>query len=98
MNVVKIKDIELDLAKLNRKTYEPPEKVLKYLNDYLHPYEGIELSLRGGWGMEEAVPQFKIPTKRSQNRVLYPKISIHFRKISDYGTSSLLRGAVDGAN
>lgn len=67
MNVVKIEDIELDLAKLNRKTCELPEEVLKYLNDYLHPYEGIELSLRGGWGMEEAVSQFKIPTKRSPN-------------------------------
>ena len=70
MNVVKIEDIELDLTKLNRKTCELPEKVLKYLNDYLLPYEGIELPLRGGWGMEEAVPQFKIPTKRTPNRVL----------------------------
>jgi len=37
---------------------------------------------------EEAILQFKIPTKRSQNRALYRKISIPFRKISDYGTSS----------
>jgi hypothetical protein len=54
--------------------------------------------IRGTKRILEAVSQFKIPTKRSQNRVLYPKISIHFRKISDYGTSSLLRGVVDGAN
>jgi len=50
MNVIKIENIELDLTKLNRKTYELPEKILKYLNDYLLLDESIELSLRGGWG------------------------------------------------
>ena len=52
MRMVKIEGIELDVAKLNNKTYELPEKVLRYFNDYLLPDENIELSLRGGWGME----------------------------------------------
>jgi len=45
----------------------------------------------------EAVSQFKISTKRSPNEALYRKISIQFRKISNYGTSSLLRGGTAGA-
>jgi len=46
----------------------------------------------------EAVPQSKISAKRSPNRGLYRKISIHIRKISNHGTSSLFQGGVDGAN
>ncbi|CAD7768437.1 Bacterial PH domain protein [Candidatus Methanoperedenaceae archaeon GB37] len=52
MTKVQIEDIELDLTKLNKKLYELPKKVLKYLNDYLLPDEDIELSLRGAWGTE----------------------------------------------
>ena len=37
----------------------------------------------------EAVSQFKITTKRSPQRALDWKISIRFRKISNYGTASL---------
>lgn len=40
---------------------------------------------------KEAVSQFKIMTKRRPNRELYLKISIQFRKISNYGTASKLR-------
>jgi len=36
----------------------------------------------------EAVPQFKNSAKRSPSRALYRKISIQYRKISNYGTSS----------
>jgi hypothetical protein len=46
----------------------------------------------------EAVPQFKITTKRSTDRALYRKTSIRFREISNYGTDSLLRGGVVGAS
>ena len=40
----------------------------------------------------EAVSQFKIPTKRTPNRGLYRKISIQFRKIPNYGTTSSIGG------
>jgi hypothetical protein len=36
----------------------------------------------------EAVSQFEIPTKRSPDRAVYRKISIQYRKKSNYGTSS----------
>jgi len=42
----------------------------------------------------EAVQQSKISTKKSQNSALYRKISIHFQKISNYGTSSSFRDGV----
>jgi len=45
----------------------------------------------------EAVSQFKISAKRSPNKGLYRKIRIHFRKISNYGTSSLMWGGEVGA-
>jgi len=45
---------------------------------------------------EEAVPQFKITTKRSADRTLYRKTSIRFREISNYGTDSELRGILGG--
>ena len=45
----------------------------------------------------EAVSQSTISTKRSPNKMLYRKISIQSRKISNYGTSSSLRGGMVGA-
>ena len=41
---------------------------------------------------KEVDSSFKISTKRSLNSALYQKISSPFRKISDYGTSSKIRG------
>ena len=45
----------------------------------------------------EAVSQFKVRAKRRPNRDLYLKISIRFRKISNYGTAPLFGGGADGA-
>jgi hypothetical protein len=49
---LKIEDIEFDLSNLRKKNYELPKKVSRYLHNYLLPDERIELSLRGGWGLE----------------------------------------------
>lgn len=41
----------------------------------------------------EPAPQFEISIRRSSNRKLYRKISIQFRKISNYGIASSFRVA-----
>ena len=51
-------------------------------------YNGISLSSDA---TVEAVSQFQISAKRSHDRALYRKIDIQFRKIFNYGTSSVAK-------
>jgi len=70
------------------------QKLLKNLRG------GLRGDMRGWWLKprlrhplnEEVESQFKIATKRSLNSALYQKISILFRKISNYGASSKFQG------
>jgi hypothetical protein len=54
--------------------------------------------LSAGLVLKRLSQNSKSSTKISSDRVLYRKILIPFRKISNCGTSSLMRGGVDGAS
>jgi hypothetical protein len=62
-------------------------KILKFNED-----KAIRIFTDGNSAIIKAVSQFKISAKKSSNRGLYQKISILFRKISNYGASLIVIG------